>query len=228
MSGLFGMPHLPPTEWRNAEPGSLTGRLEDALGEFGIGIAGFVICGLTMTALGGLAWASGLPWLFPSLAPTALLMSETPHRPQASPRNALVGHGVGIALATAALVVFGLRHSGPITEVGVSGARIAATALALGLTTLLLHLIGTPHPPSGASVLVITLGLLHTPPQLGVMAAAVPATVLLLWGLNRLAGVRTGFLPHPLPPPGEPPGERRAGRAPRDGSPRRSVTKWWL
>jgi hypothetical protein len=190
-------PHPPPTERRNADPGSVTGRLEDALGRFGIGIAGFVASAVTMTALGGLAWATGLPWLFPSLAPTALLMSETPHRPQASPRNAIVGHGVAIAVGSAALVVFGLQHSGPITAVGVSADRIAATVLGLGLTTVLLHLIGMAHPPAGASVLVISLGLLHTPFQLGVMSAAVLVTVLLGWGLNLLGGVRTGFAPRP-------------------------------
>lgn len=187
----------PPTERRGGDPGSVTGRLEDALGRTGIGIAGFVASAVTMAAVGALAWATGLPWLFPSLGPTALLMSETPHRPQASPRNAIVGHGVAIAVGAASLVAFGLQHSGPVTEVGVSPARIAAAALSLAVMTLLLHVVGMPHPPAGSSVLIVSLGLLHTPTQLTVMAAAVVLTVLLGWGLNRLGGVRTGFAPRP-------------------------------
>jgi hypothetical protein len=200
MSGHRDATHLQPIEHRHADPGSLTGRLEDALGQLGIGIAGFIVCALTMTALGGLAWVTKLPWLFPSLAPTTLLMAETPHRAQASPRNALVGHAVAIALGAGALLLFGLQHTGPVTAVGVNGPRIAATALALGLTTLVLHLIGTPHPPAGSSVLIVSLGLLRTPVQLGVMGASVLVMVLLVWALNRLAGVRTGFLPSPLFP----------------------------
>ncbi len=190
----------PPTEPRNADPGSITGRLEDALGQFGVGIAGFVGGAVTMGVLGMLACTTGRPWLFPSLAPTTLLMFETPMRPQASPRNALVGHGVGIAVGFGSLVAFGLQHSGPVTAVGTSPARVAATALALGVTTLLLHVFGTPHPPAAATVLIISLGLLHTPGELAVMVAALLLMVMLAWGLNRLGGVRTTFTPHPWPP----------------------------
>ena len=97
------------------------------------------------------------------------------------------------------LVVFGLQHTGPVTEVGTSPARVAATALALGVTTLLLNVFGTPHPPAAATVLIISLGLLHTPTDLAVMAVSVLVMVLLAWGLNRLGGVRTTFGPRPMP-----------------------------
>jgi hypothetical protein len=57
-------------------------------------------CPLDNTAYisGLLAWETRLPWVFPSLAPTVVLMFETPLRPQASPRNAVIGHGVGIGV----------------------------------------------------------------------------------------------------------------------------------
>lgn len=200
MTGRPGAHLAASAEGRHAEPGSVTGRLEDVLGRTGVGLAGFAAGAVTMTVLGVLAWATGLPWLFPSLAPTALLMSETPHRPQASPRNALAGHGVAILVGYGCLVAFGLAHRGPVIEVGTSPARVAATALALGVTTLLLHVLGTPHPPAGSSVLIVSLGLLHTPVELTVMAASVVLMTLLVWGLNRLGGVRTGFAPRPWPP----------------------------
>jgi CBS domain-containing membrane protein len=36
------------------------------------------------------------PFIFPSLGPTAFLFFYTPTAPAASPRNTLIGHGVGI------------------------------------------------------------------------------------------------------------------------------------
>ncbi|HEY2763306.1 MAG TPA: HPP family protein [Pseudonocardiaceae bacterium] len=199
----MAMPHPPgppSAEQRNADPDSVTGRMDNALGQIGIGIVGFVGSVVTMTVLGALAWATRLPWLFPSLAPTTLLMFETPMHPQASPRNALVGHGVATAVGFGSLVVFGLQHTGPVTEVGTTPARVAATALALGVTTLLLNVFGTPHPPAAATVLIISLGLMHTTAELEMMAVAVLLMVMLAWGLNRLGGVRTTFTPHPWPP----------------------------
>lgn len=52
---------------------------------------------------------------------------------------------------------------------------------------------GVPHPPAGATTLIVSLGLLTQPEQLAVLMAAV--IVLLAQGfvINRLAG-----LPYPL------------------------------
>jgi CBS-domain-containing membrane protein len=47
----------------------------------------------------------------------------------------------------------------------------------------------TPHPPAGATTLIISLGMLHTLPQLGIMMAGVCALVLQGVVVNRLAGV---------------------------------------
>jgi hypothetical protein len=76
---------LPVTERRNAHPRSLTGRVERALGWPGVGLVGFLGAGIVFTILGIVAWLTRPPWVFPSLAPTVVLMFETPLRPQASP-----------------------------------------------------------------------------------------------------------------------------------------------
>jgi len=44
-------------------------------------------------------------------------------------------------------------------------------------------------PPAGATTLIISLGVLHTLPQLGIMMAGVCALVLQGVVVNRLAGV---------------------------------------
>jgi hypothetical protein len=191
---------LPGTERRTTDPNSLTGRVERALGWPGVGVVGFIGAGTVFAVLGVLAWWSRLPWVFPSLAPTVVLMFETPLRPQASPRNAVIGHLVGIAVGYGLLAAFGLTTAGPITQVGVTIPRIIAAALAVATTTLLLNSMAVPHPPASSSTLVVSLGLLHRPTQLAVMIAAVLiATGMCLLG-NTLSGVAAPTW-SPRPPP---------------------------
>jgi CBS-domain-containing membrane protein len=60
----------------------------------------------------------------------------------------------------------------PVTEVGVSGPRVLAAALALGVTTAVLALVDRPHPPAGATTLIVALGLLDSPSELAAMGIA--------------------------------------------------------
>ena len=179
---------LPEAERRNSDPASLSGRLERAWGWPGVGVVTAAGALAVFAVLGLVAWASGLPWLFPSLAATVVLMLETPQRAQASPRNAVVGHLVGIGAGYATLLAFGLTRVGPATVVGVGPRRVAAAALAVALTALLINGVGLPHPPAVSSTLVVALGVLRTPVALAVMAAACVLTVALCVTVNRLAG----------------------------------------
>lgn len=189
---------LPVTERRNANPRSLTGRAERALGWPGVGLVGFLGAGIVFTILGIVAWLTRLPWVFPSLAPTIVLMFETPLRPQASPRNAVVGHLVGIAVGYGTLATFGLTTTGSITQVGMSLPRIAAASIAVATTTLLLNSIAMPHPPASSSTLIVSLGLLHHPGQLVIMSAAILTGTSICWLLNTVSGVTVPpWPPHP-------------------------------
>jgi CBS-domain-containing membrane protein len=191
---------LPASERRTADPDSLTGRIERALGWPGVGVIGFLGAGTVFALLGVLAWRTHLPWVFPSLAPTVVLIFETPLRPQASPRNTILGHLVGIGTGYGFLVAFGLTTAGSITHVGVTIPRIVAAALAVAMTTLVLNSAGMPHPPATSSTLIVSLGLLHRPTQLAVMIAAVLVTTAMCWMLNTLIGV-TAPPRSPRPPP---------------------------
>jgi CBS-domain-containing membrane protein len=139
------------------------------------------------------ALVSGQPFVFPSLGPTAFLFFYTPLAPAASPRNALYGHLIGMAAGWGSLTVFGLRHVGPALSTGVTGPRVAAAALSLGLTSGLMVLLKAPHPPAGATTLIISLGILRTAEQMAVLIAAVVLLTLQAIVINRLAG-----LPYPL------------------------------
>ncbi|HEX5437309.1 MAG TPA: HPP family protein, partial [Gemmatimonadaceae bacterium] len=121
--------------------------------------------------------------------PTAFLFFYTPLAPSASPRNAVVGHLIGVAAGWASLAAFHLLHAPPAMMTGVTAAHIGAAALSLGLTSGLMVLLRAPHPPAGATTLIIALGLLRTPEQMAVLMAAVVLLTLQAIAINRLAGV---------------------------------------
>ena len=152
-------------------------------------INGFISIGI----LCGLAMVFKTPFIFPSLGATAFLLFFTPTTPAASPRNALCGHAVGIACAYAALWVTGLQHAGPaiVTELG--WARVLATALALGSTGALMIFLNVPHPPAGATALIVALGIISKPTHLVVLEVAVGLLVGQAIIINRLTGVRYPF-----------------------------------
>ncbi len=141
-----------------------------------------------MTAVIGLAaMATQEPLLFPSLGPTAFLLFATPLAPAASPRNTLLGHLVGVVSGAIGLAAFGLLSADPDLVHG-TWQRAGAAALALALTCGGMVLFDLPHPPAGATTLIVALGLLHTPLQLLLIMLSVLALTALGWAINRLAG----------------------------------------
>jgi CBS domain-containing membrane protein len=140
-----------------------------------------------------LAVITGSPFIFPSLGPTAFLFFYTPTSPSASPRNTLVGHAVGVLAGYFSLVVTGLTGAGPALAVGVTWPRVIAAALSLGLTAGLMVLLKSPHPPAGATTLIVSLGILTAPWKLVLLMGAVVVLTLQAIVINRLAGI-----PYPL------------------------------
>ncbi len=133
------------------------------------------------------------PFIFPSLGPTAFLFFYTPTAPSASPRNTIIGHAVGVIAGYFSLVITGLTMAGPALAVGVTWPRVIAAALSLGLTAGLMVLLKSPHPPAGATTLIISLGILTKPWQLLLLMVAVILLTLQAILINRAAGI-----PYPL------------------------------
>lgn len=144
---------------------------------------------LTIALLSGLAWLSGTPFVFPSLGPTAFLFFFNPTAPAASPRNAMVGHAIGILCGYGALWVTGLQDAPPAMVTGVDLNRMLAAALSLASTGSLMILLRSPHPPAGATTLIISLGIITQPFQLLVIEVAVALLTLQAVAINRLAGI---------------------------------------
>lgn len=148
-------------------------------------INGFISIALMAAA----AVITRAPFIFPSLGPTAFLFFHTPMSATAAPRNALIGHLIGAAAGYLALVVFGLTDAGPAIAAGVTLPRVLAAGLSLGLTSGVMILCRTPHPPAGATTLIISLGILTQPWQLGVLMLAVLLLTVQAFVINRLAGI---------------------------------------
>ncbi len=154
------------------------------LGLFAL-VNGVVSIGLMAAA----ALVTGAPFVFPSLGPTAFLLFYTPTAPAASPRNALGGHLIGVLAGYLALAVFGITASGPALAEGVHWTNVGAAALSLGLTSGAMVWFKVPHPPAGATTLIVSLGILRTPSQLVVLLLAVVLLVAQGFVINRLAGI---------------------------------------
>lgn len=148
---------------------------------------------ISIALMSVLAVITHSPFIFPSLGPTAFLFFYTPTAPAASPRNTIIGHAIGAAAGYLSLVLTGLTTAGPALTVGVTWPRAIAAGLSLGLTAGVMVLLKSPHPPAGATTLIVSLGILRQPWQLVLLMIAVVLLTLQALAINRLAGI-----PYPL------------------------------
>ncbi|GHO48014.1 hypothetical protein KSX_61770 [Ktedonospora formicarum] len=150
---------------------------------------GFLNGGVSIGLMAVLAVITHSPFVFPSLGPTAFLFFYAPLTPSASPRNTILGHGIGVLAGYFSLVVTGLTMAAPALSTGVTWSRVVAAALSLGITAGLMALFKVPHPPAGSTTLIVSLGLLTQPWQLLVLMAAVVLLTCQGFIMNRIAGL---------------------------------------
>jgi CBS-domain-containing membrane protein len=156
---------------------------------------------ISIAVMSLLALVTGSPFIFPSLGPSAFLFFYTPTSPAASPRSAILGHGIGVAAGYLSLALTGLTFAGPALTTGVTLPRVIAAALSLGLTAATMVLVRAPHPPAGATTLIVALGLLTRPVHLLILMAAVVLLTAQAFVINRLAGVPYPVWGYPAEPP---------------------------
>ena len=152
----------------------------------------------TIAILALLAFLTRNPFVFPSVGPTAYLLFFSPLANASCPRNAILGHGIGLVCGYAALRLTGASAAGGIASAvgmhpGIYWPRIMAAAISLSATGALMVLLRISHPPAGATTLIVSLGIISQPAQLVVVEAAVFLLVLQALAINRLAGI-----PYPL------------------------------
>ena len=152
-----------------------------------------VNCFITIALLALAALGTGSPFVFPSLGPTAYLFFFSPLAETSSPRNAILGHAIGLLCGYGAFVLT-MASSPPFgAHPGVHGARVLAAALSLSATGALMVLVRVSHPPAGATTLIVSLGIISQPKELVIIEVAVILLTAQAFAINRLAG-----LPYPL------------------------------
>lgn len=174
----------------HSSPGGVLEAAEGRAGRAGAGMYAFTLCLVVLAAAGVIGLVLRQPYLFPSLGPVVMLFFESPLQKSATPRNTLVGHVVGIFAGVGCLALFGLTDHAPVIQEGITGSRTAAAALSVALTALILRLLACPHPPAGATTLIVSLGLLTSAGELIAIAFSVVLVTVVGVGLNRLLGVR--------------------------------------
>lgn len=161
----------------------------------GVFINGFAAIAL----LAVLAMICRVPFVFPSVGPTALLLFASPEAPSGCPRNTLCGHAIGILCGYGALWITGLQHAPSAMLEGVNLARVIAAAISLASTGALMILFRVVHSPAGATTLIISLGIITRPAYLLAIEAAVALIVVEALVTYRLRGI-----PYPLWSPQRP------------------------
>jgi CBS-domain-containing membrane protein len=169
---------------------SLLKRLNSRRSALGPAVYAAVLSLVVLSLAGVVGLVLHLPWLFPSLGPTVMLFFESPEQPSSGPVNTLAGHLTGLVTGVLCLYVFGLQDSPPAPVGGLTVPYVAAGALSVALTTLVLTWLRKPHPPAGATTLIVSLGILTSPQQLLSMAGAVLLITAAGWGLNVLLGTK--------------------------------------
>jgi CBS-domain-containing membrane protein len=150
-----------------------------------VGVNGFATIGL----LGLLALVTKSPFVFPSLGPTAYLFFFSPLAEASSPRNAILGHAIGLICGyTAFAVTSGFGPSFAV-QGEVHLPRVLAAALALSATGALMAMLGISHPPAGATTLIVALSIIYQPSELIVIEIAVILLTAQAFVIHRTAGI---------------------------------------
>lgn len=149
-------------------------------------VVGFFTSLLSAGLMASLAMVTKMPFIFPSLGATVFLLFYRSDASAASPRNTLCGHGIGVVAGLIALALTGLLHNESAFVEGMTWSRVIATSLSLGLTTAVMTGLRLPHPPAGATTLIVSLGLLSTPVEVATLCGAIALTILVATATHRI------------------------------------------
>lgn len=142
--------------------------------------------GALVLVLALIGWASHQPFIFASLGPTAYEQVETPERPSAHPYNVIVGHIVAVAAGYAAIALLQAWNVPPVSAHGVPLARVWTAVLACVFTVIATQLARATQPAALATTLLVSLGLMQSWVEGGVIVAAVLIITLVGEPIRRL------------------------------------------
>ncbi len=129
------------------------------------------------------------PLVIPAVGGSVYMVCSMPGNEASAPKNVLVSHVLGAGVGWLMLGLFGLHGVPGGLAAEMTWIRLAAVALALATTNLLLRGIGCSHAPAGASTMIVAIGAL--PEIRHVLDFGLAALVVVVYGLlaHRIAGV---------------------------------------
>ncbi len=171
-----------------------------------------------MLVIGGLSVLVRAPLLFPAIGASAFLAFFAPRMPPSWPRNMLLGHALGAGIGAACATLLGVAAGGSWLTDGSPLAAVLAASLALALTSSAMVWLDLPHPPAGATTLIVSTGLMGGARDLAAILAAATALGVFAWLAHRLGGER-----YPLWRLGPAPGKTLRAAAEQIGVPAPSL-----
>lgn len=138
--------------------------------------------GFLFAVLGLVTWASGQPFIFPSLGPSAFILAfeRRVGRTERTERIVIGSHVIG---GLAGLLAYSLFANGVVITatppgLSVDGLRLVASGfLSVVLTSWGMIATDTNHAPACATTLIVSLGLLSTPLQVVIIVVSVVVLV---------------------------------------------------
>jgi hypothetical protein len=151
--------------------------------------------GLLFTVLGAVAWASGQPFVFPSLGPSAYILAFDRRGERTHAYRVVGSHVIGAVAGLGAywLVAPGVTLTALPPALSADGLRLAASGVvSIVATSWAMIATDTNHAPACATTLIVSLGLLSTPLQATIIVASVVGLVTVhlsvLWLFERVVG----------------------------------------
>lgn len=159
--------------------------------------------GFLFTVLGTVAWVSGQPFIFPSLGPSAFVLASHRRGAATRPSRVVGSHVIGgvAGLVAHATVAAGVTLTTTPPGFSPAGLRLAASGvLSIVATSWGMLATDTEHPPACATTLIVSLGLLSTVVQVGIIVAS----IVILVAVHRVAlSVAGRYLDAPPSPTGD-------------------------
>lgn len=132
--------------------------------------------GVLFTVLGVIAWVSGQPFIFPSLGPSAFILAFERRGERTRTYRIVGSHLIGgvAGLLAWSLLASGISITATPPAMSPEGFRLAASAtVSIVLTSWAMIATDTIHAPACATTLIVSLGLLSTPIQVGIIVVSV-------------------------------------------------------
>ena len=136
--------------------------------------------GLLFTVLGLVAWASGQPFIFPSLGPSAFILAFDRTGERTRTYRVVGSHLIGAVAGFLAYSLFasGVAITTATTAFSTDGLRLAGSGVcSIVATSWGMIATDTNHAPACATTLIVSLGLLSTPLQVLTIVVSVVVLV---------------------------------------------------